>query len=507
MKKWKGWLIGALCVTASAFTLFGCDDGKEGDTPDNHEHNYVSTVTAATCTEGGYTTYTCECGDSYIAEETAAFGHTFDNDCTTDDKCANCDTTASANGAHTFDNDCTTADKCANCDTTASANGAHEFDNDCTTDDKCANCGATAGVKEHIFDNDCTTADKCANCDTTAEKKEGHTFVNGICEECGCEQAYKRVNANGAETATGKYILFGSYPQSEVKDSVLTGVLTTTAGTLPVDGNAYAWTSYGYYINGSNAIDYMWYQDVAYNGEEYRGVYFTSYRPNYTEDYDSSTTDSNQDDNGYYISEVYWFRYEPIQWRILTEEGGYATLLCEMIVDSQDYNYTYNRQTIDGETAYGNNYEQSTIRKWLNDTFYNTAFSALEQAIIQTVTVDNSATTTGDDNSIFACNDTEDKVWLLSYADLLNAKYGFNTDKTKSDELKQKQTSDYAKCQGCVTSTSASFGGNGLWWTRSPAYEMEKFVRYVYAGGNLSNSYYCVDGTCIGVVPALKIRL
>ena len=40
-----------------------------------HEHSYEAVVTAPTCTEGGYTTYTCECGDSYIADETEALGH------------------------------------------------------------------------------------------------------------------------------------------------------------------------------------------------------------------------------------------------------------------------------------------------------------------------------------------------------------------------------------------------------------------------------------------------
>ena len=35
----------------------------------SHTHSYTSTVTAPTCIEGGYTTYTCECGYSYIGEE------------------------------------------------------------------------------------------------------------------------------------------------------------------------------------------------------------------------------------------------------------------------------------------------------------------------------------------------------------------------------------------------------------------------------------------------------
>ena len=31
-----------------------------------HSHAYVSEITAPTCTEQGYTTYTCQCGDSYV---------------------------------------------------------------------------------------------------------------------------------------------------------------------------------------------------------------------------------------------------------------------------------------------------------------------------------------------------------------------------------------------------------------------------------------------------------
>ena len=43
-----------------------------------HVHSYETVVTAPTCTEAGYTTYTCACGDSYKADETAALGHTYE---------------------------------------------------------------------------------------------------------------------------------------------------------------------------------------------------------------------------------------------------------------------------------------------------------------------------------------------------------------------------------------------------------------------------------------------
>lgn len=51
-------------------------------------HNYVSTVTDPTCTEGGYTTHTCSnCGDSYVDSETDALGHDYESEVTTEATC------------------------------------------------------------------------------------------------------------------------------------------------------------------------------------------------------------------------------------------------------------------------------------------------------------------------------------------------------------------------------------------------------------------------------------
>ena len=48
----------------------GTDSGE-------HTHSYSSIVTPPTCTEKGYTTYTCECGDTYLDNETLAVGHSY----------------------------------------------------------------------------------------------------------------------------------------------------------------------------------------------------------------------------------------------------------------------------------------------------------------------------------------------------------------------------------------------------------------------------------------------
>ena len=43
-------------------------------------HSYSSVTIAPTCTEQGYTTYTCDCGDSYVDNYVDAFGHTRDKE-------------------------------------------------------------------------------------------------------------------------------------------------------------------------------------------------------------------------------------------------------------------------------------------------------------------------------------------------------------------------------------------------------------------------------------------
>lgn len=45
--------------------------------PQTHAHEYRASVVAPSCTEGGYTEYTCACGDRHTGTKTAAKGHTW----------------------------------------------------------------------------------------------------------------------------------------------------------------------------------------------------------------------------------------------------------------------------------------------------------------------------------------------------------------------------------------------------------------------------------------------
>ena len=60
----------------TTYTCSVCGDSYVADETAALGHSYEAVVTEPTCTEGGYTTYTCSvCGDSYVADETAATGH------------------------------------------------------------------------------------------------------------------------------------------------------------------------------------------------------------------------------------------------------------------------------------------------------------------------------------------------------------------------------------------------------------------------------------------------
>ena len=61
-------------TTSSLSDLFEISFYVEAEAGE-HEHNYISEVHAPTCTEAGYTSFTCRCGDAYTEAGAAALGH------------------------------------------------------------------------------------------------------------------------------------------------------------------------------------------------------------------------------------------------------------------------------------------------------------------------------------------------------------------------------------------------------------------------------------------------
>ena len=52
---------------------------EKNDSAETHKHTYNETITAPTCTEQGYTTYTCSCGYSYVDTYLKQTGHNYVN--------------------------------------------------------------------------------------------------------------------------------------------------------------------------------------------------------------------------------------------------------------------------------------------------------------------------------------------------------------------------------------------------------------------------------------------
>ena len=274
---------------------------------------------------------------------------------------------------------------------------------------------------------------------------------------------------------------------------------------MPTSTNARLWTSYSYYLDGE-IQNYMWYIDLTHQGERYRGVYFVENRPRYTME-STLSNQSQQDDNGYVVGTVYWFLYEPIAWTVLKEENGTALLFCNNALDAQEYYSNYSSRTAGGENVSPNNYAHSTVRAWLNDNFYEAAFTSLEQQIILTATVKNDAQSTGEQTNLYICENTQDKVFLMSVEEITNTAYGFLEQIAESDPLRQKAPTAYALAQGASASMGGDYAGNSYWWLRSPGEGDDMSAKNVSVAGTLLAYDSLVDTATRSIVPALQIQL
>lgn len=374
---------------------------------------------------------------------------------------------------------------------------------------------ATACEKEEGGNSESSKFPAQSSSSSSFEKDDGGEESGSAPEDDGPEvepeiktnDEYIRVDVDGNVSPSGEYVLFGNYPQTKVTDEEILFVLNEQAGVLPTSSNAGVWTSYEYRINGGAKADYMWYVDVETEDAKYRGVYFNRYHSPY-----GIAQDANQDDVGYQLETAYWFEYEPVKWKIVEKQDGKATLVCDMVIDGREFQDSYEEEEYSYNTWYtynhdapyntwANNYEYSEIRAWLNDTFYETAFSASQQTIVVETTVKNDIETTkgNDENLIiddFICNDTVDKVWLLSYQEAYTY---FNDGNSRT-----KKSTDYAQCQGAYTQTASYALGKADWWLRSPYY-WSPYTSYIGWYGSCDGGKG-VNEPC-GVVPAVIITL
>ena len=185
----------------------------------------------------------------------------------------------------------------------------------------------------------------------------------------------------------------------------------------------------------------------------------------------------------------------PIEWLVLARNGNKALLISRYGLDAQPYNTDYTSVT----------WETCTLRTWLNSTFYNKAFSSAEQAAILTTNVDNSKNQCYSGWSTSSGNNTQDKVFLLSYAEA-NKYFGVTYDNSSNTKSRVAPTA-YAIAQGAWTSYSNKTTDStyaGWWWLRSPG-TYQDYAAIVYFVGSLDFNY--VDSDSGSVRPALWVNL
>lgn len=172
---------------------------------------------------------------------------------------------------------------------------------------------------------------------------------------------------------------------------------------------------------------------------------------------------------GQYYQDIALQPEQPVKWRILSiDDNNNALVLADVNLDTQPYNSNYVVEKENGETFFDFSctWESSTIRKWLNNDFYNKAFNKSEKnAIIETEIAND------DGGSI-----TRDKIFLLSMSEASNPEYGFQNNYNISDTRKTSNTG-YANINmaGKVYS-SYPYSKLNEWWLRDTGITMDEKV-------------------------------
>lgn len=228
-----------------------------------------------------------------------------------------------------------------------------------------------------------------------------------------------------------RYVFFGKYAQSVVTDEAIIKELNNAQNkalkteTIILNNKSY----------------------VKVTADPFDTLYQFDYETNYKQ------TPSKKIEKG----TTYYFNVDPIKWRVLSEDKEKLLLLSEYVLDASTF-----------DNAKGtNNYETSAIRKWLNETFFNQAFTKEEQNKVLKVKLSNAASTTYSFTNPNKYNDTEDNVFLLSYADVTNSLYGFRSSFDVVDELKDAKASEYVRTKGLAMTMLYANYASCNWMLRS----------------------------------------
>lgn len=145
---------------------------------------------------------------------------------------------------------------------------------------------------------------------------------------------------------------------------------------------------------------------------------------------------------------------EAIEWIVVSKEDGKLTLISKDILDYQPW--------CKGSSGYHKTWAQSTIRPWLNGTFYKAAFTDEEKAKLITPTLK-----TDKSNGDKTFDTTEDTVFLLDYDTIFDGKDEYNRDTSTIEGFifEDMKISEYAK----ALSGSEANDVSPSFWLRDPS--------------------------------------
>ena len=163
---------------------------------------------------------------------------------------------------------------------------------------------------------------------------------------------------------------------------------------------------------------------------------------------------------------------QPIKWRVLSvEEDGTALLLADKLLDMQPFD---KNGKID--------WEECTLRTWLNSTFLNAALTEAEQEAIAETELETESAATVTDN-----------IYLLSLEEVSNPEYGFHPLIDCESNTRKAEGTDLSVF-------------NNIWWLRTPHKTNGVFVYWIDSEGkNSQNSFFADISQWIR--PALRLKL
>lgn len=212
---------------------------------------------------------------------------------------------------------------------------------------------------------------------------------------------------------------------------------------------------------------------------------------------------------------LYWYECKPITWNILSSNGNSFYAIAQSAIRPFDFNINTSDRTIDDETVHANNYMCSSLRAWLNCyddrkyggmdystsyCFYNRAF-VFGDSYLTTMTVDNSASSTGDLSNNRVCDNTADKVTILSYEEA----YEFYGSNDGANDERTCYPTDYARARGIKKAQDSYIAP---WWLRSPISNSSNAM-YVTTTGAIqsNNNEYKVNNSSLGIRPVVTITI